>query len=129
MPVIAINWLVSIASALVPILLNFLNKHSDEYISKIFAKLGNLISAKAGKSSAVIISTNPKVYVEICKNDGDILKRIAPDDGIVEYKDALAHDDKIYIKAYGDGYKEEDMTVHIDNEFVTYCVSLKLDKV
>ena len=31
MPVVAINWLVSIASALVPILLNFLNKHSDEF--------------------------------------------------------------------------------------------------
>ena len=128
MPVIAVNWLVSIASALVPILLNFLNKHSDEYISKIFAKLGNIISAKAGKSSAVIVSTNPKVYVEFCHNDGDIIKRIAPDDGTLTFNDNLAHGDKIYVKAYGEGYKEEDMTVHIDNEFVTYCVSLKLDK-
>lgn len=129
MPVIAVNWLVSIASALVPILLNFLNKHSDEYISKIFAKLGNLISAKAGKSSAVIVSTNPKVYVEFCHNDGDIIKRIAPDDGVLTFDEHLEHGDKVYVKAYGDGFKEEDMTVHIDNEFVTYCVSLKLDKI
>ena len=122
-------YLANFAAFIVPLLVSFVSKNSDKYLDKIFSKLGNLISARAGKSAAVVVSTNPKVYVEICKNDGDILKRIAPDDGIVEYKDQLAHDDKIYIKAYGEGYREEDMTVHIDNEFVTYCVSLKLDKI
>lgn len=122
-------YLANFAAFIVPLLVSFISKNSDKYLDKIFSKLGSLISARAGKSAAVIVSTNPKVYVEFCHNDGDIIKRIAPDDGVLTFDDHLEHGDKVYVKAYGDGFKEEDMTVHIDNEFVTYCVSLKLDKI
>lgn len=124
-----INILVTVATALVPILLKFLDKNAPNYIDCLVGKLSDLISAKSGKSAAVIVSTNPGVYVEFCKNDGDIIKKIAPSDGVILYKDNLNRDDKIYIKAYGEGYKTEDMLVKIDNEYVTYCMSLKLDKI
>ena len=123
-----VNIIVPIISALFSLLLKFLDKNSDNYIDVIFGKLSDLISAKAGKSAAVVVSTNPNVYVEFSKNGGDISKRLAPADGVLLYKENIDRNDKIYIKAYGEGYKTEDMTVVIDNEFVTYCVSLKLEK-
>ena len=123
-----VNLVVTVISALVSILLKFLDKNSANYIDILVGKLSDLISAKAGKSAAVVVSTNPNVYVEFSKNGGDISKRLAPSDGVLLYKDNIDRNDKIYIKAYGEGYKTEDMTVVIDNEFVTYCVSLKLEK-
>lgn len=123
-----VNLIVTVISALVSILLKFLDKNSANYIDILVGKLSDLISAKAGKSAAVVVSTNPNVYVEFSKNGGDISKRLAPADGVLLYKENIDRDDKIYIKAYGEGYKEEDMTVVIDNEYVTYCVSLKLEK-
>lgn len=123
-----VNLIVTVISALVSILLKFLDKNSANYIDILVGKLSDLISAKAGKSAAVVVSTNPNVYVEFSKNGGDISKRLAPADGVLLYKENIDRNDKIYIKAYGEGYKTEDMTVIIDNEFVTYCVSLKLEK-
>lgn len=123
-----VNLIVTVISALVSILLKFLDKNSANYIDILVGKLSDLISAKAGKSAAVVVSTNPNVYVEFSKNGGDISKRLAPADGVLLYKENIDRDDKIYIKAYGEGYKTEDMTVVIDNEYVTYCVSLKLEK-
>lgn len=103
-------------------------KHSDKYITQIFSKLGNLISAKSGESAAVIISTTPGAYIEFSKNDEDIIKKLAPSDGTVTFSDSLDKGDKIFIKAYCDGYISDEIHLTIDNEFIAYCVSLKLDK-
>lgn len=125
---ITISWVVQIIAVIAPVLLNFFAKHSEKYMTRIFSKFGSLISAKSGKSAAVVISTTPGAYVEFSKNDGDIIKKLAPSDGAVTFGDSLDKDDKIYIKIYKDGYKSEDMHLVIDNEFIAYCVSLKLEK-
>lgn len=125
---IIIPWLIQLIAAIVPVLLNFLMKHSDKYITQIFSKLGNLISAKSGESAAVIISTTPGAYIEFSKNDEDIIKKLAPSDGTVTFSDSLDKGDKIFIKAYCDGYISDEIHLTIDNEFIAYCVSLKLDK-
>lgn len=121
-------YLAQLSAAIVTVLISFLSKNSDKYLEKLFAKIGNLISAKSGKSAAIIVSTNPHIYVEFSRDDGDIIKKLSSDEGIVTFKEFLEAGNKIYIKAYGDGYKAEDMTLEIDNEYVTYAVSMKLDK-
>ena len=82
-----VNLIVTVISALVSILLKFLDKNSANYIDILVGKLSDLISAKAGKSAAVVVSTNPNVYVEFSKNGGDISKRLAPADGVLLYKE------------------------------------------
>ena len=71
------------------------------------------------------------ILTKVIGNHTEIINTYADEEKAWDYveKEAEKHGDKVYVKAYGEGFKEEDMTVHIDNEFVTYCVSLKLDKI
>ena len=120
-------YLAEIAAFIVPILIKFLNRHGDDYIEKLFSKLGNLISSKTD-GAVLIVSTSPCVSLEFDKGDGNIIKKIADSNGYVEFKEKLHKLEKVTIRAYGEGYISDETTLEIDNEFVTYHVSMKLRK-
>lgn len=121
-------YLVQLASILVTALINYIAKHSDKYLDIIFGKVGTIISNKVGNTAAIIVQTNKNVAVEFDIGDKEITKKVSDENGHVEFKKNLAKGVKVNITAYGDGYKKESTEVVIDNESVTYCVVLKLQK-
>lgn len=127
--------LVSIATTIITILLKFVEKNSDALTTKLFGRLGAFICAKAGKSAAIIISTEPDAIVEFDKIESDkehthaeVLRKVVSKEGTVTYNVDLCHGDKIHVKVQKEGYKEEEMIVEIDNEFVVYCITISLTK-
>lgn len=118
-------YLAEIAAFLVPILVRFINKHSDDFMEQLFSKIGSLISAKTD-GAVLIVSTSPLANVEFDRGDGKIIKRIADEKGFVQFNEPLEKGDTINITAYGEGYIQDTTTLVIDNEYITYHVSLKL---
>lgn len=120
-------YIAQILSIIVPILINFISKHSDEYLSKIFNKIGSIISART-EGAILIISTSPNASVEFDRGDGKVIRKVADKNGYVRFEEKLKKAEKITIYAYGHGYISEETTLEIDNEFVTYHVLMRLEK-
>lgn len=120
-------WLVELLIPLVTMLIKYISDHREEYLSQLFGKLGSIISAKVGRdSAAIIVTTNPGNAVEFDRGNDEVVKKIASDTGLVEFKQSLKKGDIVKVVAYGDGLISEDAQIVIDNENVSYCVILKL---
>ena len=106
-----LNVLLKISQYLVPILINFVDKHKDEYLQKLSDKLlKKLDEQEEEKMSTLRVETNNGATVEFNLGQKGIIRRTA-EEGIASVS-GLGEEDNVTVTVILDGYKPEEVKVN-----------------
>lgn len=124
---VVINILIKISQYLVPVLINFVDKHKDEYLQKLSDKILKKLEGQGEeKMSTLRVQTNIGALVEFNLGRKGIVKRVAEDGSAVVA--GLDEEDRVTITVMLDGYKTTEKVIesmNMDKEVVIELVKNK----